>query len=180
MIDLSHWLTKPEAAARLGVSERTLDRMGSSGPARAERPRPGKKPEVVFNPDDVAALTAPKPDINPPAMPRLGAPANTAALALRGEGAMPPVVTAALTIIEKVAQTMSERRPAPATFQEIWLTAENAAAYSGLSKALLIRLARAGRLVAIKDPGWKFRRMDIDNADIRTLVAGLAGLPKAK
>ena len=42
MIDLSTWLTNPEAAARMGISERTLDRRcaAGEGPERRNRPRP--------------------------------------------------------------------------------------------------------------------------------------------
>lgn len=58
MNDLSTWPTKPEAAARLGISERSLERLVEQGkpPERRMRQRPGKRPEPVFNPEEVEML----------------------------------------------------------------------------------------------------------------------------
>jgi hypothetical protein len=61
-MDLSGWLTEPETAQRLGVSERTLREWVAKGkaPERRLRRRPGKgkKPEAVYNPEDVDYMAA--------------------------------------------------------------------------------------------------------------------------
>jgi|HubBroStandDraft_4_1064222.scaffolds.fasta_scaffold02568_3 hypothetical protein len=59
MNDANHleaWLTTAEVCARLGISESTLKREAAAGKWQArKRPRPGKKPETVYPPHEVAA-----------------------------------------------------------------------------------------------------------------------------
>jgi len=52
---LSDWYPEEEAARRMGMSTRTLRRMSARkvGPERRLRPRDGRKPEPVYNPQDV-------------------------------------------------------------------------------------------------------------------------------
>lgn len=55
MIDLSGWLTTAEVCARLGIGERTLEREGRAGKWQSRmRNRPGKRPERVYDPQQVA------------------------------------------------------------------------------------------------------------------------------
>ena len=46
--------------------------------------------------------------------------------------------------------------------QKLWLSLEEAQAYSGLSRTRLLALCRAGRLVAMRDRGWRIRRASLE------------------
>jgi excisionase family DNA binding protein len=176
-IDLSTWLSKPEAAARLGISERTLERMidADKGPECRIRPRTGKRPEPVYNPQDVdalAAAAAPKPAVNPPA-----GPANSRQLVPTGEDSMPSSLALGIELIEQLARIANRARPEPApTPPALWLTIPEAAVYTGLSQAFLRRLARSGELPSVRDRKTKVRRADLDSLDIVDIVSSLARL----
>lgn len=154
-IDLSAWMTKAEAAAILGCSERTLDRLTAAGvgPERRLRPRQGAKPEPVYNPEDVerlapAAAPAVVPyngPVNGHAAPQLSNPAETGFALL-------------VSAMQTLADRVGPRRPLAA-----FLTIKEASAYSGLSQAFLRRLVREGALPAVRDVAIKVRRADLDN-----------------
>ena len=65
-INLNSWYTEEESARRLGLAPRTFRRFVAAGthkdfeyaPERKRRPREGKKPETVYNPNDVDTLAA--------------------------------------------------------------------------------------------------------------------------
>lgn len=159
MSDLSAWLNKQEAAQRLGVSERTLDRMADKGPERRMRARPGRKPEPVFNPEDVERLAS-KAFVVPAAL------VPSEELATR-QGP-PPVLQMLLSVIQSLATT-SHAKPQAALF----LTLDEAAEYSGLSKSFLRRVVREGQIPSVKDGlRTKISRHDLDN------FASVAGLAK--
>jgi excisionase family DNA binding protein len=149
--DLSGWLTKAQAAERLAISERTLDRLGKKGPERRLRPRPGKKPEPVFNPVDVEAM-APKEEAH--VVPY--------AAVSRGAGLPEPTLGVALafTAIEKVAERLAIRGPER---WKPWMTIAEASEYSGLSESFLRRLVRESQLPSVRDRAVKVRRADLDN-----------------
>jgi hypothetical protein len=48
----------------------------------------------------------------------------------------------------------------------LFLTLKQASTYTGLSMALLARLAQQGAVDAIKDNGWKFRRVGLDALEL--------------
>jgi len=173
--DLATWLDKPSAAARLGISERTLDRLVEKGrPERRMRPRPNTKPEPVYNPDDIEAMAA---SANPPvAMP----PGQTIATT-HGTGNAGGLVLAsqfAEQFFEKLAsatqpQPQQPVRPVPRP----WMTIQEASDYSGLSKACLRRLVKEGTLNGILDRSTKVRKVDLDNLDsVATLARSGGGL----
>jgi hypothetical protein len=67
MSNLDHWLTKGQAAQRLRVAEKTIDRMANKGALqKAQRAQPGRPPVVVFHPDDVEREFAKRQQIIPP------------------------------------------------------------------------------------------------------------------
>ena len=67
--DLSAWPSKAQAAERLGIGERTLDRMIARKHCIEMRMRPradGRKPEVVCNPEDVQRVISERyPQLGP-------------------------------------------------------------------------------------------------------------------
>lgn len=57
--DLSTWLTKAQAAERLQVSTKQIERWTQAGKLEQRlRPQVGTVPVAVFHPDDVAKLAA--------------------------------------------------------------------------------------------------------------------------
>jgi hypothetical protein len=156
--DLSKWLSKFDAARLLGIGESTLDRRikRTGSPEVRMRPRGnGLKPEPMCNPDDVARMMeeSKRAVVMPP----------ETAVQLRQ-----PVYPAdrALEVMDHIAQIgRAPENPA------LWLSLKAASAYSGLSMALLQRLASSGvGVVAVKDNGWKFQRASLDE-----LGEGLVG-----
>lgn len=103
MTDLSDWYPEPEAAQLLGVSVKTLGRMAvdGKGPERRQRPRPGRKPEWVYNRQDVDAAVAAK---NPP---RVMPPAGNA-LATTTDGELTPGARELLAILERMTTAMAQ------------------------------------------------------------------------
>ncbi|MEO8373348.1 MAG: hypothetical protein ABI806_29455 [Candidatus Solibacter sp.] len=158
--DLSNWLSKADAAARLQISERTLDRRcdAGTGPERRNRPRVGLKPEPVFNPEDIERLAATPVHVLPPEFGR--APSVPAILDREYAIAVRPPDAFSLAL-ERIAGAM-EAKAAP---QALYLTLPEARVYSGLSLALLRRVVREGKLPSIRDGSTKVRRADLDDFD---------------
>lgn len=142
----SLWVTKEQAAERLNVSVRSIERRIADGQLRTmKRPRRGQHPETMIHPDDFARLEAEARTteiVTPPAT-------QTAALATLSEQ-VPDLIT----------QLARAIRPEP-TPQNLTLKA--AAEYTGLPKGLLLRAIREGRLAAHK---WRdayfIHRDDLD------------------
>lgn len=146
-VNLDAWKTKPDAAAMLGCSEKTIERYAEKGQLeRRARLVPGRRPLPVFSPDDLERLQ--KESVQPAPAP-LGAPSNQS-LALRTRGDL-------ASLLELFTRA---RDPAPPT--KIFLTIEEAAAHTGLSEAYIRRKIRAAELPALRDRGWKIRRADLD------------------
>lgn len=177
-LDLSKWLTKAETAAILGISERTLDRLGEQGkgPERRLRPRPGKKPEPVYRPEDVQAMAAAqnKPMIIAPDSPLRTAPA-AGSIAPRPPAQPPLGVAEFFALVDGIAQKVTAVLPRA---EKLWLTLEEAAQVSGLSEAFLRRLVRTGNLPAVRDRAWKVRRSDLANIAPHAALAKSAGAGK--
>lgn len=176
-IDLSAWMTKAEAAAILGCSERTLDRLAAAGmgPERRLRPRQGAKPEPVYNPADVERLApaaAPAVVFGPPDPHHF----------LRG-GAPPlpatrPTANAGVELLVSAMQTLADR-VGPRRPMAAFLTIKEASAYSGLSQAFLRRLVRSGTLPAVLDGAIKVRRADLDNLANFDTISPMSKLPES-
>jgi hypothetical protein len=176
--DLAHWLSKPDAAARLGISERTLDRLaGPDAPERRERPRPGRRPEPCYNPDDVDRLVAAKA---PP--PRVMA---SDALATGEDCRLTPGAERLLAVLEglvTVQRQMSDRMaqllapPAPLALPEpvapsppdplAYRPFRELGALRGLSARKVGNLARAGKLPHLPGKVPRARLCDLDSLDM--------------
>ncbi len=154
---LSSWLTEPEAAERLRISERTLRRRceRGEGPERRERQRDGVRPEPVYNPDDVARLAAAPPVVM----------ADESALAPRvpdiwpDPRKLPPVLEELAVVLRQRLQEPPPKSPAR------YHTLKAASARTGLSVAFLRRLIADGRLKALRDRALKVLEADLDNLD---------------
>ncbi len=157
------WLTKQEAAAQIGASVKTLERLAAAGEIQAaQRPEKGRKPATVYNPEDIgriAAGKAPEAFVMPAKDSQPGAmiPAPPAAIA-------PAAAAGFGTWLENFTTK-------PATRPRRFLTLPEASDHCGLSVAFLRRaagLAKDGAAVpvalrAIRDGRtWKVRIEDVD------------------
>jgi excisionase family DNA binding protein len=152
------WLTKDEVMKMTGMSERTVERRVRDGDLRREyRSVPGRKSTPFFHPDDVEKLV--NKTRNPvvlKSVPRRptkdlvrqggvkGVPAKTSPSRLLLPASIPPSMP-----IEK----------------KLYLSLAEASLFSGLSKAFLRRLIEEKRLPAVKDKGYKIRRVALEQYD---------------
>jgi hypothetical protein len=170
--DLSTWYTKQRAIDAIGISVKTLQQLVKDGKIQQriwKRPG-GGQPLAVLAPEDVARIAnerqAGKAFVlaPPPAAPANGA---------NGHGLMVGSATGA-TSIEPVRQTIDARlsditheikmlqeSSVRLAIAAQFLTIEQASNFSGLSAALIRRECQAGRLVALKDGGWKILRASL-------------------
>ena len=149
---LNDWKTQAEAAEILKCSEKTVRRMAAQKKIeRVLRRVPGRKPMPVFNPDDIEAIRA--ETAQPKPFP-VGKRVEEKALAPRSRQSG----------IDLLAQLLADRiSPARAVpvEQKVFLNLKEAAEYSGLSKAWLMREIKAGKIKAIKTGGWRIRRSEL-------------------
>ena len=153
--DLSTWPSKLDAARLLGIGERTLDRQIARTGAPEIRMRPrnnGRKPEPVCNPEDLQRLVEERKRAV------LMAPEFASTVALAHPVDDGPAISRVISAVARILGPPLEAIEARALF----LTLKQASIYTGLSMALLVRLAQQGEVDAIKDNGWKFRRAGLD------------------
>ena len=145
-IDVSQWPTLDEAAAQLQTSPRTLQRQHRRGMLELrKRPRSGRKPENVCNPADLERLQA-TAYVLPPETP----PKTTNGIATR----VPRAGSTRLSesILERLALALPPPAGCPAVplDRKLWLTLEEASAYSGFGRSVLERGIADGQLTAEK------------------------------
>lgn len=151
------WIPQDEACERLGKSSKTLERLTlTKDIATKMEPVEGRKPRRVFYAPHVEKVAS----------------AFSAKRKVRVANALSPpsalISTAQATeAIHLLVQTLREHttipKPSPATLQ-LWLTIEQAAEYSGLSRADLKGLAASGALQSRKSGrGLRIRRVSLDN-----------------
>jgi len=164
MIDLEEWYTEGEAAAKLALSPRTFRRFIAAGkyeefayaPERKRRPREGKKPETVYNPKDVDTLAS--------VVATKDRTAERTADAVLDPREVTRELLLEFLISRKEAHVVANNK--------LYLTVKEAAAFSGLPKAFLRRIApRLGFLVGRNS--WRFPKSHLADSD---RVAKLAGL----
>ncbi len=159
MPHMSEWITKEQAAEELKISTRTLERHIRAARIETKKEqRPGRTPEVLCRSKDVDAL---RPDtfLMPAAAAAPLATRATAATATATTPATPQLSESqALTLAALKALATITTRPAEAVskIDRPWLSVDEAAARSGLSRRLIRKLIGAGDIVAVKDGrAWK-------------------------
>jgi excisionase family DNA binding protein len=184
--DLSTWLTTKQTCERLRISARTLDRRYREGlgPIRADRFRPGKKPEPVFDPADVDRIVA---AADPVVMPKASTEESAAALnrshvatALARREPLPSPNSLLHDLLKMAAG--AQAKP-----QALMLTVPQAAEFTGFTQAYIRRAIDEGRLPAISDRGWKISRAHLvnlvtrlDSVNSATPVATLGEIKQGK
>jgi excisionase family DNA binding protein len=138
------WPTLQEVHERTGISDRTLHRKINDGTLRkANRNLPGRKPVVVIDPQDAAALEA--TTLKP-------IPVSNGTLpATRQNGKMPD--SDILPLLAKLTEALEKK---------LFLSLKEAARYSGLPQSYLQRRIKEGTLSAKKIGGWRIRRNDLE------------------
>ena len=169
------WLTKQQAADRIGKTTKTIERLTHDGklhPMRWRRPTGG--PElVVYDPDEVdriarAGQPGPVPAILVPKAAELPSNGNghgpgDLARVPQVDGSQLPAVSPGDDVfhllIAGAARVLSETSQTSPLF----LTIPEAAAVSGLSQAYLRRKCQEGWAGAFKDGStWKLRKVDLE------------------
>lgn len=168
----AQWITIAEATKLLGRSYKTVERLVSAGHIKTMvEPRAGRKPERLYDSQDVSRLAErAMPRANGSVAASEGAPPDS--LAIRKRPAPPslplevlqPVVERMAGAMEQTAAAMTrafDQKPEPA---KLWLSLEEAAAYTGLSKSDLKRARLEGKVTALRSGrGWRYRRVSLDD-----------------
>jgi hypothetical protein len=162
---LAAWLPKAAAAELLGVRPRQLERRESQGfiESRREPRKPNESTSrVLYSRADLLALKAGRPNVHarPEREPANGAaPAAQVALQTPGTAlakiASKPNAFDFAGFVAALAQAKAEPKP--------WLTLDEAAEWSGLSRSYLLECARAGARYVLnqgssKRASWRFSR----------------------
>jgi len=146
--DLSHWLTKQQAADAIGVSTKTIEKLADNRQLQQRsRKRPGKPAIVVYHPSDVERVRLERnPDAEPFELPadRPAAPPGTAltvpaaelsAASQNSQNSQNPNPLEFLAALAAGIVRQTDRGPvAP---ERRYLTLAEAAAYTGLGEAYL-------------------------------------------
>lgn len=199
--DLSHWYTEEQSAERLSISVRSFQRLIADGktkefgyaPEKRKRTRgDGRKPESVFNPDEVDTLASlARQRIVPPGLvlPGIHSNGNAHNDFHRGEDEIPQGLAFALRFMEQLAGLLGKRQapqllgtsegethdetPARVDPDKLYLTIGEASQVSGLSKVLLKNLAPQ---IGFRDgQQWRIARANLaDSANVAQLARSLS------
>jgi hypothetical protein len=158
--DFSQWPTKQEARQQLGgVPERTFDRWLSEHNVKvAYRKVTGRRPVPVVDPAGIALLQR---DMMAPAPPASAVPAVQESPGMPARLEIPPQwQDMAATLLARLSTPPA---PVAAPPLPLFLTVEQAMAYSGLSETLLKRLVNEHQIFAFeRDNGYKISRKSLD------------------
>ena len=156
MIDdpqLEHWKTKAEAAEIPKCSEKTIQSAG----------QPKANPKA----DALESRTAGAASVQ--SGRHRGDQDQMEAFPVAAERSAPGAILAprdtAVSTVGELAQLLADRlSPAPRVPVErkVFLNLREAAEYSEMPKAWLVREIKAGKLKAIKAGGWRIRRADLE------------------
>lgn len=151
-------MTKKEAAAFLGVSERAVNRYITRGRLSVTyRKKEGGSQEAVFDPDEVAVL---KTQIDTPKPP----PSKSEALTAPDSGKMVKGDKGVnlQAFLSAVAEATTTPRAVPIE-AKLTLTLRDASKLSGLSRGYLLEAIKGKKLKAAKrGRGWNIKRADLE------------------
>lgn len=164
-LDLTTWFTKQEAADHLGVSTKAIERFTRAGKLEQRfRPQPGSPHVAVYLPEDVFKVKAERTPPEP--APRVLPPPNGNGIYAGATGtalAVHPMVLHTETLLS-VFEAFLRKDASQTSHTAIFLTLNEAAAYSGLPVRELRRAIKAGELPArptVRN-GPRIRRKDLD------------------
>ena len=134
------WPTKEQAAERCLTSTKSIERLAAQGKLRqAWRPVDGRKDVRVYNPDDVQRIREQRLADR---RPELKGEASGTALATTA-GAAPPALRLTPELQALVSVLATAIPAASVAPPSLWLTLEQAAAWTGIMKAEIHRAVHA-------------------------------------
>ena len=178
--DLSDWLPIADAAARIGCSTRTIERLGRAKKLEQRlRPQAGSPAVAVYNPSDVARIAAerqpaPAPFVLPAVQDHANGNGNgrgvdVAKLHQRSAGSgEDPIRQLAALIVRAIQSPPSPPRAqvAETVAETALLTVDEAAARLRVEPRRVERLIRAKRVPVVKlsrfKGDWRIRRRDLE------------------
>jgi excisionase family DNA binding protein len=172
-LDYATWLTKQQAADAIGVTTKTVEQLAKDRKLeQAFWRRPTGGPQLaVYNPDDVSRIAlerrqTPAPFVLPAVQPMTGNGngrryTNAASQAL----AVPAAADSADDLVRQFLHGLLRAATTPQASQnseKLFLTVDEAATVSGLSRGYIRRLIREQKLPAVRCRGWRIRRRDLE------------------
>jgi excisionase family DNA binding protein len=172
--DLADWLPIDRAAAAIGCSTRTIERLGKAKQLEQRlRRQEGTPPVAVYNPDDVARIASERRrEAVPFVLPAVQASANGNGHREPGHAVSTRLTQAAdadlirqfLTLAVQAFQSPPSSPVAESVAATLYLTIKEAAVVSGLPPIDLRRAIESGELKARKTGrgGWRIKRTDLE------------------
>jgi excisionase family DNA binding protein len=155
-------MTKPEAAAFLGVSEKTISRYVSASklPAHYVAGKTGRQLDFKeYDLEQFRREATETIEAGQPGQDTSGALVPTPVVA---SPVVPPPLTLADLVRAVMAETGQDKATVPAA-DKLALSLDEAAALSGVPRSVLDAARKDGRLVAVKiGRGYKVRRGDLE------------------
>jgi helix-turn-helix protein len=158
------YLTREQAMKTLEKSETSIERLVRTGELASKLfPAPGRRPVRYYTAESVEAFKAleeRKRAATPPSVLRKREEAKE-------EREPPPrslalaVPDSAVTFLREALERLTALKPVAVT-EKLWLSLDEAAELSGLARADLLRLVKAGTLIARKSGGWKILRKSLE------------------
>jgi predicted DNA-binding transcriptional regulator AlpA len=147
------FLTMPEAVKYLGRSKKTIERHLQRQEIDTKTIAiPKRKPLRVYSEASLQALRQHNEKRNE----RIALAAQTRPPAPSGPREL-AITLPTINAVKEVCESFKPPQPLP-----LWLDLEQAAAYSGLARETLLRLAQTGKVTAIKSGGWKLHRASLE------------------
>lgn len=172
--DLADWRTGADAAAEIGCSKRTIERLAAARTLESRlRPTAGSPAVAVYNPDDVARIASQRrPAATPFVLPAVRTPANgnghpshaaTTGLSRNRDSADDPLRQLAAAF-ERFLLSPPSPPVAERMAETLFLTIAEAAAVAGLPAIDIRRACERGELCGRKTGrgGWRIRRRDLE------------------
>lgn len=161
--DYTGWLTKQEAAQKIGVSTKTVEKLAQEKKLQqGKQLRVGRPAIAVYHPGDVQrASNERNPDADAFVLPA-SAPLETAANAEVARQAEAPAIDPMAAFAQFIRETVN---PVDQSRTKLFLTIAEASRYSGLPPICLKRLIKNGKLesVPVNNAGAKrIRRRDLE------------------
>jgi excisionase family DNA binding protein len=172
--DLATWLPIADAAARIGCSTRTVERLGRAKQLEQRlRRQDGTPPVAVYNPDDVARVASERRPAPPPfVLPAVPGNGNSSErkrnTLLRTAPAADDPIRQFFTEALRYLQALHQSPPSPpvsATVAEtLYVTVKEAAAILGLPQVDVRALIHDGELNCrmTRRGGIRIRRKDLE------------------
>jgi hypothetical protein len=172
------WLDKQQAAEVLGISTKTVEQLANEGViTKAKYRRDGRGPQLsVYEPAQIHQLAqerreTPGAFVRPESAPDLILGSAVPAVSAAPAASVAKMAEAFLHALKQHhgdalrtlqgANSQSANSQTSQSFRKLFLTITEAAEVSGLTEAYLRRACHEGRLVTIKDRGWKIQRTSL-------------------